>query len=222
MPKRKYSKRKPRRRRRYRKNQVSNIITVRGPKVIPDRYRCKMTHIFTTTATAGSTDTIIRANSVYDPEFAAGGGQPTGFDELAALYSRYLVNAAKVKVTLVNYSATAAKLVVSPSPDSSSFSSILAAATQPYAKQVIVGGSSGASMRSVSLYMTTKAARGLNGNSPIADDELEATTTANPTKQWFFHVVHGHLDGTSASNQEIQCEITYYVDFFKRHQITLS
>lgn len=40
-----------------------------------------------------------KANSLYDPNDAVGGGQPTFFDQLALVYGRYIVNGCKMTAT---------------------------------------------------------------------------------------------------------------------------
>lgn len=40
-----------------------------------------------------------RANSIYDPDYTGGGGQPRSHDELAKFYSRYVVLGSKITVT---------------------------------------------------------------------------------------------------------------------------
>lgn len=219
MPKRRARKRVAKRRGR-KKSKVSNVLVCYGPKVIPDRYRCKMTYKLTKTLTAAVSDTIMRGNSVFDPEYVVGGGQPNGFDELAGLYERYCVNGASIKVVMVNHAASAARLTVVCDPDAALITNGIEAGSKPYAKSTIIApNGSGRSLQFLKMYMSTKAARGLRRGSQIVDDELEATTTTNPAKQWFFHVVSGHMDGITTSSHSLDIEITYYVDFFKRRPL---
>ncbi len=47
-------------------------------------------------------DKVINANSLYDPDAAIGGHQPTGFDQLMGLYKYYRVMSAQFKVSAIN------------------------------------------------------------------------------------------------------------------------
>lgn len=41
---------------------------------------------------------VIRANSIWDPQYIAGGDNPYGYDQLAAMYKKYYVISSKIKV----------------------------------------------------------------------------------------------------------------------------
>lgn len=49
---------------------------------------------------------VFAMNDIWDPEVAAGGHQPMGFDQMAALYNRYIVLGAKVRVTFYDNAST--------------------------------------------------------------------------------------------------------------------
>lgn len=46
--------------------------------------------------------------NLYDPDYETGGGQPTYYDQLAAMYGRYIVNGAKMTVIFSRMTGTAA------------------------------------------------------------------------------------------------------------------
>jgi len=51
----------------------------------------------------GSVNTILwRANDLYDPQYAAGGHQPFGFDQLIALYQHFTVARSQINVEIMN------------------------------------------------------------------------------------------------------------------------
>lgn len=54
--------------------------------------------------------TVWRMTSLYDPQYAIGGGQPTYFDQLALIYSRYKVNGAKITASFSLSTQTAANI----------------------------------------------------------------------------------------------------------------
>lgn len=108
MPRRKYTKKKTTvaRRRRYKSSPRRPILSGFPPsKLVKLRY---VDSTLTLNPAAGLTQTIAyRANSVYNPYFPAGGHQPMGFDQWAAIYTRYVVVGAKITVTPTPVSNTA-------------------------------------------------------------------------------------------------------------------
>ena len=62
------------------------------------RYRVIKKLNITSSLAAGRQYIAIRPDSCYDPEVAAGGTQPYGFDQYAALYQEYSVLGAKMNV----------------------------------------------------------------------------------------------------------------------------
>lgn len=48
------------------------------------------------------TEIAYRLNSLFDPYFSVGGHQPYGFDQIAAMYNRYMVNSVDVELTFTD------------------------------------------------------------------------------------------------------------------------
>lgn len=56
--------------------------------------------------TAGAVGSyLFSLNSAYDPDYTGAGHQPLGFDQWAIFYRSYIVEKARVRVELLNYSA---------------------------------------------------------------------------------------------------------------------
>lgn len=70
----------------------------------PQSLRTRMRYVtrveFTPTSTSAIVRTI-RANDLFDPEFAVGGHQPRGFDEMMEVYGKYTVMGSKVSATFM-------------------------------------------------------------------------------------------------------------------------
>lgn len=87
---------------------------------LPMGLRVKQPYWYTTkSSTQGATSSVVsiwtkifRINSTYDPEYAVGGTQPMGRDQLAALYAGYIVNACDMTFKLFEFTGTAGNLVV--------------------------------------------------------------------------------------------------------------
>lgn len=59
---------------------------------------CTSAELITTATSIGWFD--MRANSIFDPEHATGGGQPMGFDQWTGLFDQYIVTGAKCTVNI--------------------------------------------------------------------------------------------------------------------------
>lgn len=70
---------------------------------IPDQMFCKLRYSDTyTLGTLSSFQSVlIRANSLFDPDYAVGGHQPMGFDQYAALYGKYRVYGVAYRITCI-------------------------------------------------------------------------------------------------------------------------
>ena len=62
------------------------------------RYTCKVEYPLTSTSAVVRT---IRANDLFDPEFALGGHQPRGFDEMMEVYDKYTVMGSKISASFM-------------------------------------------------------------------------------------------------------------------------
>lgn len=214
MPRRKGRKKYRKKRRNNRED--SSVVFVRGPRFMPDRLFNKM--VYSKEINTGSVlshHEIFRGNGPYDPEYATGGGQPAGYDQMALLYRRYLVHASKVKLKLVNMSSTtgAAHVCLYPSTDKDSITGGLTTTVQyPYAKSIILApNGSGSSIGELTNYITTKKIRG----EKVIDTDYGGTVTNWPTREWFWHL---YVQGIGGNNVNIDgiIEIEYMIEWTKR------
>lgn len=180
------------------------------------------------TANNGHNYLTIRGNSVFDPEYAVGGHQPLGFDQLAGLYNKYNVHSARVEVTAYNNSDTSAAghpmtaigLAMFPSVNDAPVSSTLAyVREQPYCVHTVIGPPlCSAAVRSLAApRRTTQEVYGQNAN----DNDYKAVVTANPAKEWFYLIFARTLNGEPL-DLNLEVMIYYDVTFFARKQLTPS
>lgn len=111
MPPRKYKKRRPRRRRYYKRRRSAtgplNVI----PKQLVKKFKYATDVSIDPDGVGGMASYIIRANSLYDPEYALGGHQVYGFDQyVPTLYNHVCVLGSKITCVFssgnpANYSA---------------------------------------------------------------------------------------------------------------------
>lgn len=205
-----------------RKTTGLSAVTVGGPDIIPDSYSCKLkyTEILNLSPGLYYYQYQFSGNGIFDPNVTSTGTQPTGRDQLAALYQKYVVTGSRMKLLFTN-TVSSASVIVSSIPTTSAIAiaanDINMNLRNPYSKNKVAGTSGGSNRITVSNYMTTKK---IFGEKSIAEDDYEADVGAQPTNQWYWtwNAATGDL-GTSITGNMI-VEITYYVKFFKR--ITLS
>lgn len=124
-----------------------------------------------------------RLNSVYDPDFTGIGGQPYWYDQLTAVYSRYIVVGAKMSVTFAYDNETSAgvgpTIVGVQGAEASALSSTSAAVlrmTGNVTSDVLTTQSEPKTV--VATYSPNQAYGGL------LLDSVEAAYNANPARSW--------------------------------------
>lgn len=81
------------------------LVTGRFPGIgFPDRLRCHLKYCQIITMTvAASMYQVFNANSLFDPDNTGTGHQPTYFDQLSAVYKKYLVVGVQMTVEIINH-----------------------------------------------------------------------------------------------------------------------
>jgi len=187
---------------------------------------------FTLSGAASVIDTrVFCANGMYDPDISIGGHQPRYFDTLCgapggtAVYNRYRVLGAKIKVTFMSNS---------PPP----------LVTANYGPIVVFSGGTIATALAYSTTaelmeasdFTTKFIDSKSGENKIVttttfsperdlgiekgDATLGAAYNANPGQRYQFII--GKMDTTGTSTVKAFVEIDYMVEFFDRNEVAQS
>jgi len=150
--------------------------------------------------------------SGFDPDNALGGGQPTYWDQLAAVYSRYKVNGAKITATFSKSSTISANegpyICGIECSDSTSLPTTNAGVliSTPNTSFRIVGQEDGS--KSVVATYSSKSVY------PDFVDGLQARMTSNPTINWYAKVF--------ASPQGVDIEKPINVIIIIEYNVTLS
>lgn len=214
---RKASTTRPRRRRTVAKGRITQWPG-RAQKAIrswPDAIRVKLVYSFVLDVSGTpSVYKIIRGNSLYDPDYSVGGGQPQGFAQWSGLYSKYKVSGSSIRVQPVvanasNLAAASAWTIAPVLNDSPHYAETLS--MFPYARnkvqQNVYTGSKG-----MSSYIST---RKICGHS-TADSDFEASTSSNPAKEWYWNFAFTAVDGATNLDFFAVVTVTYYATMFNR------
>ena len=192
--KRRYKRPTTRKRRSGTKPQATRM---RGPMKLfgsfapfPPTYNCKMHYVETvtlTTDTAGvfGAGTTFRLNSLYDPNLTGTGHQPYGYDQMAALYKRYIVSGVKVHITFTDPSADG--VAVGCMVQASGGAGALYGITPDIIKEqplswVAPVNNTGSQVKHFSQYFPLQKVEGLQKVQWIAnEDQYGAAINANPS-----------------------------------------
>lgn len=179
--------------------------------VFADQYVCD----------AGATTvsvTTFRGNSVYDPQYAVGGGTPSLFAQWSAFYRKYKVIAAEIGIEALN--SDAARMIVgilARRPD------VAAVTTGTGAQQQMLEGPDSVHALMVAdtiqvspvclgMYRTTKEMIPAD----YASNTLTALINADPATVWYYDVVLINSDSVSeGATATVTVRIQYFVEMFE-------
>lgn len=174
-------------------------------------------------------------NGLYDPDLQVGGQQPTGFDQLMAMYLAYRVNACSMKysVTVVPTGTTqvaqAAPFI--PFQFSSTARMLLAGSTNswpstvcaPFTKTIVLSCQNGT--RVMKHYVSMKS---LVPTPERKDIEFAGSSTANPVRVMNFDLNASSgsdswpLNATDTMIVNVIVEMKFYCEFFTGRNLSIS
>lgn len=205
-------------RKRYSRYGTKSTIT-RGITGPPDRFRCKLQYDrYIIVSTAGGTGYYqFRGNDLYDPDYTGVGGQPCYFDQLAALYLEWCVDASSCKVTMINDDTVTTFAALFPSADTTIPADQDAAAAVPRSKRCIMAYSGAGRKGFLKHYCKTKTIFGVRNT--IDNEKLHGQQGSSPLTQWYWTLFLKNIDAGAVA---VECyfKLTYYVTFFRKQYIT--
>jgi hypothetical protein len=163
-------------------------------------------------------------NSCYDPDSSTGGGQPVGFDQLTAIYQKFIVYACDVKLRFTSVGTTAptqfTQVAIAPANSTGSWGGaylddICAA---PFAQWTIFGpGSQG----SENLYYnySIPLLTGETKEALFSDPQYEHSASANPSRTVYVTVKGQPVDQSSTATTICYIELEYYVYCHDRKEL---
>lgn len=206
---------------RYQKAVVSRM---RGPG-LADTLFVRLTYVDQLVLAPGVpvAQHTFRGNSCFDPDYTGGGHQPLYFDQYATLYSKYRVVGSAIRVDSVNTSSTcAAYFICWPHTDVAGASTISQELEQGRAKapKILPIAQRGPEGR-LKSYCSTRKACGLT-KAQMADDDFSALTGNNPIQIWYWNLLWGTTDTTTACTVNAVVKLTYYVQFYEKRIVSPS
>lgn len=168
---------------------------------------------------------VWRANSVFDPDFTLGGHQARGFDQYIAMYDRYTVTGATIKVYADNNAEQSGMLCVAHVRNSSTLATKQSDIMEYGMKTVIPlmaanSGSGGSVLKTGTLHVDI--AKFLGIRDLLDDDRCSGTDATNPAEAVDFHVSAFPINTGDANPVNIGVEIEYEVTFHQPKNPTES
>lgn len=263
MPKRKYTSqygmaRRTRPRRFVRRSQVTSYVrrpSMRAPSAgtwsiprylndwqrnkdapFPDRMSVKLLYSDVKTlalGAGGSSQTVFRLNSIFDPDFTGVGHQPRGHDELALMYRRYYVTGCKYEI-VPYWAGQSSEPVVKWSAflTQNSGTTIISANNYDMEESCLriapVGYFGGATNQfnnttinsKVSGYIDLKSVYGVNS---VKDDSgAESGFGSNPDRSAFLVIAAANTNASVVSNIAFSVTLTYYTTCLRPVSLSAS
>lgn len=140
---------------------------------------------------------VFAANGLYDVDTTGVGHQPTGFDQLMAMFNEYCVTEAEIEATFANYDGT--------------YNAIIGVAFQDFATTSndarqyvengncitkVIGNQGGATPSIGVIRMKVPIQAFTNKQNILTENGFSGTSSANPNDTHFFHCFAAPLDNT--------------------------
>ncbi len=206
-----------------RKRSMGGAVKTPLNSIFPKRITatlCYSTSIVLTKSSQGNSAFLTyRLNGIYDPFPAIGGHQPRGYDQLAAIYNKYVVHYADCVMTPYN-SATSVPTKLFVMAHATQSPVIEFAGEEPGTVTRQMGGGISATPQVVkNRYYISK----LSGKNVWSNEDVQSAVGSDPTEQYF--VSFGARTSTSETIDKyptMDINIYYRVTFFEQKDFTSS
>lgn len=209
---------------------ASKIIVPRYTTPFPPQYKIKLVYTgwvnnaFAADGTNNYSTYQFKLNSCHDPYAGISGTyniQPYFWDQISAIYKRYLVTSAKVEYKACNPNVTSAFGLLRPSTVSTSPTDFQLEESRPYAsKAIATTGGNGLFMK---RYYPVHKIHGVSPQKVKSDDLYASTVGSDPSLMLYLNLMQVNADGTTTANaMPMNVKITQYVTMFDRTIVSAS
>lgn len=164
---------------------------------------------------------VMRLNSLYDPVHAVGGGQPMGFDQLTALYNKFIVYGCKIKLRATQHGVVPSIVAMAPQK-----SSIYGAAVidelqeRPLAKTAILTAERPVVL---SAYYAISTLEGISKSDILGDDgDFGHGISTNPIRNQHLVIANNPVDLVTGTVVYYDLEMTFYVKAYENKALGRS
>ncbi len=190
----------------------------------PDRFRICLKYVDSYNLAGGVPSPnaqVMLANSLYDPDSTGTGHQPLNYDQVTAIYLKYLVISCRARITFINASTTPCKWVACWSETDISSRSVDVLSETKFASSGYLGPTSGGNQ--VHVYEREVPLTSLMGQRLLdPDSTMYANYNASPSDGAFLIIKCASVDGVSNCNVYAKVELWYHAIFKDRNEPSAS
>lgn len=195
----------------------NDLLKLRKKLPFPVVKNFKLDYACTKNLTTGSgvfgTEKIFRLNSLYDVDYSDLGHQPYGYDQVAAIYNKYRVNAVKIEANFTNPSADGITcgLLITPPNDGTTIQglSISTVSEKMFGVTKDVNNT-GSQKVTIVGYMPMHKLLGITKQQHAGDtSQYLAAVSANPTLSPFARFAISNSDESSITSNTCTVHIKF-------------
>lgn len=162
---------------------------------------------------------VFNMNSCYDPDFSGVGHQPIFWDQLTAVYGRYVVLGSKLKATfspIANTNTTTQPsgpmiIGIMTDHDTTTPTTLSTLIESSRSKSTFLNNAMGGNnVKSMSVTYSPAISLGVDKE----DDQVHATTSASPSRAYYAHVFMSETGLATSSSCEVKIDIEYTVRLY--------
>lgn len=158
-------------------------------------------------------------SSAFDPDLSGVGHQPLWRDQYATMYNRYRVSGIAYRIYVKNTnSVNLSMFFVQHSSTTVTDTSLNTLIERKNSRKLYLDSNANKA-NYLKGYMSVGRTYGMNHSQFLADDSFDALIGANPTKLAYLHL---YCLGRASFIANCQVELTFYVEFFDRINVSGS
>lgn len=147
-------------------------------------------------------------NGLFDPNITGTGHQPMYFDQLAAIYNHYTVLKSKITVYMINTASTNAFGGLYIEDDTTITPTRSDSMCEQNSSAFRMISSVGQATNPVVFTKSWDAVQAFGPN-PLANDNLQGSSAANPTEQQYYTVFTGDIAASAVTSVNLLVVIEY-------------
>jgi len=193
------------------RSEGPSVVRIPGSFYMPEKLIHTMTYSsdWHETTAGGFVDWVYRGNSIWDPQFAAGGESAYGETVMAGIYLYWKVLSSRITVDFGNESADTITVAIVPTALSNSLTDKEDVTAMPRCKYRL--SNAGGPIGRVANMQNTAAMLGMKGYDENGLTGVHAS--GDPTNVWYWHVVFSNTTAAALDAHvrlRIQFEVMEY------------
>ncbi len=189
-----------------------------------DRSRVTLRYVsrFSLTTTVSAQQYAFAGNDCYDPDVTSTGSQPANFDDWMVMYTKFKVHGCRARVQAVGTSSASPAIVSFGARQSISTGIVEDDASRPRHEVRFVGIATNGAPQAFDMKYSTQSVLGYTVPQYEGTDTLNGTSSASPTKLWYWCVRQSSFDDSTSVTVRYVITLDYDVEFFERLDQTLD